>query len=233
MTVCIIPARLNSTRFPQKVLCQLLGKPMLQHVYEAATRSGFFDEVVFAVDHERTAALVEGFGAPYQMTSVSCESGTDRLIELRDRFDANIFVNWQGDEPLVSSAMIRDLLQSVGDGSDIWTLKTPLDRERAHHPHAVKVVTRKDGRALYFSREAIPHKGPYFKHIGLYAFSKKGLHKISQLTPSPLEKGEKLEQLRFLENGLDITVHETSHDSVGIDEERDLAFAEQWLTERG
>ena len=206
---------------------------MLQHVYEAAVRSEAFDQVVFAVDHEKTATLVEGFGAPYHMTSVTCESGTDRLVELSDRFDAKVFVNWQGDEPLVSSEMIRDLLQSVEDGADIWTLKTALSPERAHHPHTVKVVTRTDGRALYFSREAIPHGGPYFKHIGLYAFSKKGLYKISQLAPSFLEKAEKLEQLRFLENGLDIIVHETSCDSVGIDHETDVAFAEQWLTERG
>ena len=206
---------------------------MLQHVYEAALNSEAFSEVVFAVDHEKTAALVEGFGAPYHMTSPDCQSGTDRLIELRDLFDAKVFVNWQGDEPLISSQMIQDLLQSVGDGADIWTLKTPLSPERALSPNAVKVVTRRDGRALYFSREAIPHGGPYFKHIGLYAFSKKGLHKISQLTPSPLEKGEKLEQLRFLENGLDIIVHETSHDSVGIDHQDDVLFAEQWLTARG
>jgi 3-deoxy-manno-octulosonate cytidylyltransferase (CMP-KDO synthetase) len=233
MTVCIIPARLNSTRFPQKVLCHLLGKPMLQHVYEAAIASEAFDQVVFAVDHEKTATLVQGFGAPYHMTSVECQSGTDRLVELMNRFEAKVFGNWQGDEPLVSSTMIRDLLQSVGDGADIWTLKTKLSAERATHPHAVKVVTRIDGRALYFSREAIPHGGPYFKHIGLYAYSKKGLYKISQLTPSPLEKSEKLEQLRFLENGLDIIVHETAHDSVGVDEEADVIFAEQWLTQRG
>ena len=230
MTVCVIPARLNSTRFPQKVLCELLGKPMLQYVYEAALKTGVFDEVVFAVDHEKTAALVKGFGAPYHMTSVECQSGTDRLIELSHLFDAEVFVNWQGDEPLVSTPMIHALLQSVGDGADIWTLKTFLSPEKAKHPHTVKVVTRADHRALYFSREAIPHGGPYYKHMGLYAFSKKGLYKISQLIPSPLEKSEKLEQLRFLENGLELIVHETPFDSVGIDHPSDVSFAEQELT---
>lgn len=223
--VCVIPARLKSTRLPEKVLASIAGKPMLQRVFEAAKACPQFDEVVFAVDAKVTKTLVEGFGAIAYMTPEECPSGTARLITLMDQLDADIFVNWQADEPFVNAEMISDLLQDLDTGA-IWTLKCPL--KDASDPHNVKVVTGGQ-KALYFSREAIPHGGPYFKHIGLYAYSRKALEVIAKLPESALETSERLEQLKFLEHGLEICVHETAHDSLGIDVKADLAQAEALL----
>ncbi|MCH9614709.1 MAG: 8-amino-3,8-dideoxy-manno-octulosonate cytidylyltransferase [Chlamydiia bacterium] len=225
--VCIIPARLKSTRLPEKVLASIAGKPMLERVYEAAKSCKQFDDVYFAVDAKVTQTLVEGFGAKAFMTPVDCPSGTMRLVSLLDRVDADIYVNWQADEPFIDREMIDHLLQDVNTG-DIWTLKTPL--EDATDPHVVKVVTNQTHNALYFSREPIPHNGPYFKHVGIYAYTQKALKKIAKLPEAGLQKSESLEQLNFLEHGLTIQVHETTRDTLGIDVADDLALAEQRIT---
>ncbi len=232
--ICVIPARLKSRRFPEKVLTMLGPKPLLQHVFEAAQKCPQFDEILFAVDHEKTKKLIHSFQAQALMTKSDCVSGTDRLIELMMSKQAfgTIWVNWQADEPFINRQMIDDLLQSISSSqSDIWTLKKKITKqEEIENPNQVKVVTNLEGKALYFSRSPIPyprlHHFHYYKHIGLYAFTKRALEKIQMLPPStPLEKLEQLEQLRFLEGGLTIEVHETLHETVGIDVPEDLIKA--------
>lgn len=223
IVTCIIPARLASKRFPQKILARLGGKPLIQWVYEAASRITHFHEVIIAVDAEETRAVVEGFGARALMTSLKCQSGTDRLIELveKRKLKADILVNWQGDEPFISSEMIDDLLQTAGrDDCSIWTLCKLV--EEAESPHTVKVVLNHAREALYFSRSPIPYfrdsnKKMYFQHIGLYAYTTHALQKIATLPRSPLEEAEQLEQLRFLQGGLKIKVHQTTQEIFGID----------------
>ena len=238
---CIIPARLKSTRFPRKMLSNLRERPLLQWVWEAASAVKLFDEVAFAVDSEETAALIESFGGKYHMTSESCPSGTDRLAELLNRgaVDADIWVNWQGDEPFISEPMILDLLQSCDkEESDLWTLKKKITNpEEAGNPHIAKVVCDHAGFALYFSRSEIPFyrdtdafsKKTFYKHVGLYAYTREALSKISTLLPCEIEQAEQLEQLRFLYNNLRLRVHETEYEVFGIDLPEHLARAETHL----
>ena len=226
---CVIPARLKSTRFPKKMLAKLKNKPLIQWVWERARTVSVFDDVVLAIDAEETASVVKSFGGKFYMTSESCPSGTDRLIELiqTKKIDADIFVNWQGDEPFIDAQMIGDLLQSCGkEQSDIWTLKKRiLKMEEVNSPQFAKVVCDKDGYALYFSRSPIPYyrdetddaKKTFFKHIGLYAYTREALNKIATLKPCPLETAEQLEQLRFLYHNLRVRVHETQAEVIGID----------------
>ena len=234
---CIIPARLKSTRFPKKMLAQLKDKPLLQWVWESAKKVPFFDEVAFAVDAEVTARLIESFGGKYFMTSENCANGTERLVELLQRglVDADIFVNWQGDEPFIHEKMIRDLLQSCEEPSDIWTLKKKIvNRDEVTNPHFAKVVCDHSGHALYFSRSQIPFyrditdfsKQVFYKHVGLYAFTRAALKKISTLQPCEIEVAEQLEQLRFLYHNLRLRVHETDYEVFGIDLPEHLARAE-------
>lgn len=236
-TVCVIPARLKSTRFPRKVLAQLGDKPLLQWVWEAATACPQFDDVVFAIDHAETEKLIASFGGRSLMTSESCPSGTDRLIELMEtgQVEGDVWVNWQGDEPFVNREMIDDLLQSAEQSqSDIWTLRKQIENpEEITRPQVVKVVTDLKGKALYFSRSPIPfarmENPTYYKHIGLYAYTQEALKKIQQMAPSTLEKCEGLEQLRFMEQGLSIEVHETAFETQGIDVPEDLIAAKKFL----
>ena len=239
--VCIIPARLQSTRFPRKMLINLKGKPLLQWVWEAATKVAIFDEVAFAVDAQETATLIEAFGGRYYMTSQSCMSGTDRLVELSTsgRVSSDIWVNWQGDEPFVTGQMIHDLLHTAHrDKSDLWTLKKRIvNTEDALNPHISKVVTNDKGFALYFSRSAIPYyRDPcpdkhkvFFKHVGIYAYSERALLRIRRMQPSYLEEAEQLEQLRFLYHRLKIRVHETEQEVFGIDLPEHVVKAEAYL----
>lgn len=228
--VCIIPARLAATRFPKKVLARIGDKTMIEHVYLAAKKCPQFSDVYIAVDSEEVAREVERFGAKWGMTSPSQPTGTHRLIEFVEKtnMDGDVFVNWQADEPFVSTQTIKDLLQGI-DKSDqsIWTLKKEALAIDLPNPNVVKVVTDRFGKALYFSRSPIPYdrdgKGvPIFKHIGLYAYTKKALLNIKKLPITPLSEIEKLEQLTFLENGLSIHVYSTEHESTGIDTPEDL-----------
>lgn len=236
---CVIPARLKSTRFPQKILASLAGKPIIQRVWEAATQVPLFDTVTFAIDAPETASQIKSFGGQYFMTSPDCPSGTMRVAELQasNNIDADIFVNWQGDEPFIHAIMIEELLQTVEDeDADIWTLKKRItDPAEISSPHVVKVVTDEKNHALYFSRSPIPYyRDPsihsYFKHIGIYAYTADALRRISHFTPSPLERAEHLEQLTFLHHGLKIGVHETIHDTFGIDLPEHLAKAEDYFS---
>ncbi len=232
---CVIPARLGSKRFPQKILAPLGDKPLIQWVYEAAKTVSLFDEIIIAVDAEETKAIVESFGGRAIMTSTHCQSGTDRIIELvkQEKIQGDILVNWQGDEPFISSSMIHTLLQTAReDDCSIWTLCKQIKGESS--PHVVKVVVNHEGQALYFSRSSIPYfREPlekiYLKHIGLYAYTPNALKQIAALPPSPLEEAEQLEQIRFLQGGLKIKVHRTDQEVFGIDTPEDLEKAKLLL----
>lgn len=237
----MIPARLASSRFPRKILADLGGRPLLQWVWTAACKTGFFDQVVVAVDAEETAEVVRGFGGHAEMTAVSCVNGTERLVELvKDgRVQGDIFVNWQGDEPFIDSVMIGDLLQTCNKrDSDIWTLKKKIvDSSQILSPHTAKVVTDSEGRALLFSRSPIPYyrdsrpenEKTFYKHIGIYAFSREAVLKIARLPLCPIEEAEQLEQLRWLYNGLRIRLHETKKEVTGIDLPEHLAAARELI----
>lgn len=217
---CVIPARLKSSRFPRKILAALHDKPLIQWVWEAARTVSFFDSVTVAVDADETAEIVQSFGGRTIMTSEKCPTGTHRLCELLDKIDADVIVNWQGDEPFLHEQMIEQLLQTAqSDHADIWTLKKKMTTpEDIQSPHNTKVVTDKNGYALYFSRSPIPyHDTVYYKHIGIYAYTKSALEQLAHLPSSHLAEVEQLEQLNFLYHGLKIRVHETVFEGFGID----------------
>jgi len=239
-TLGVIPARLDSSRLPRKVLRQIAGKPLLAWVVEAAQRCSQLDHIVVAADSEEVAALCRQKGWAVELTSPDLPSGTDRVhavSQLPGWSDAEIYVNIQGDEPFLRPDHIAGLLRPFAKPEvDVTTLKVLCTPENIANPNAVKVVTAADGRALYFSRATIPcHRDPgdpvphYWKHIGLYAFRKSALELFPTLPSSTLERSERLEQLRFLENGLSLYVEPTEHDTIGIDTEADLQQAEQLL----
>lgn len=241
--VCVIPARLASSRFPNKLLSSLLNKPLLQWVWQAATSVETFAEVVFAIDNVKTADLLKQFNAKFIMTPATCNSGTDRLVFLQNEklLSGDIWVNWQGDEPFITEKMINTLLQSIEtDTADMWTLKKKIvDPEQINASNIAKLVCDFKGYAMYFSRSPIPfyredgntipfEQKEYYKHVGLYAYTSNALGQIGQIkTISKLEEAEKLEQLRFLQYGIKIKVHETNQEVQGIDTPQDLARAEE------
>jgi 3-deoxy-manno-octulosonate cytidylyltransferase (CMP-KDO synthetase) len=236
-TLGVIPARLASTRLPRKVLREIAGKPLLAWVVEAARACPQLDQVLVAADSEEVAELCHRLGFPVQLTSPELPSGTDRVHAVAQRVDADIYVNIQGDEPLLRPEHIAALLRPFARAQvDVSTLKVICTAENIANPNAVKVVTAADGRALYFSRATIPfHRDAadpvpqYWKHIGLYAYRKAALNLFPTLPPSALERAERLEQLRFLENGLCIYVEPTEHDTIGVDTEDDLRLVEARL----
>ena len=228
----VIPARLDSRRLPRKVLLKIAGKPMLSWVYRNARRSALLTEVIVATDSEEVRNYCISENIPVLMTGRH-PSGSDRLHEVMLRTDAEVYANIQGDEPTLRPDHLELLLSPFLTGNaQVTTLKVELDPARASDPNTVKVVTDDSGRALYFSRHAIPFDRDagggvrYFKHIGLYAYSRKALALFHELPQSSLETAEKLEQLRFLQNGIPIHVLETPHDTIGVDTEADLARVE-------
>ena len=239
-TLGVIPARLASTRLPRKLLREIAGEPLLAWVVEAARACPQLDQVVVAADSEEVAGLCRQRGWPCELTSPELPSGTDRVHAVAQRHDAEFYVNIQGDEPFLRPEHIAALLRPFAKPEvDITTLKVRCTPENIANPNAVKVVTAADGRALYFSRATIPYHrdagGPvptYWKHIGLYAFRKSALEVFPTLAPSSLERAERLEQLRFLEDGLSLYVEPTEHDTIGIDTEADLRIAEEILLQR-
>jgi 3-deoxy-manno-octulosonate cytidylyltransferase (CMP-KDO synthetase) len=236
----VIPARLASTRLARKVLRIIADRPMLAWVYEAATACPQLDRVVIATDSEEVANLCHQNNWPVQLTSADLQSGTDRVHAVAQQIPADIYVNIQGDEPLLKpehlTALLRPFTQPHVEVSTLKVLCTP---ENIANQNAVKVVTAADGRALYFSRATIPfdrdghardNTSPqYWKHIGLYAYRKATLDRFPTLPASILEQTEKLEQLRFLENNIDIYVEPTAHDTIGVDTEEDLHRVETLL----
>lgn len=236
IAIAVIPARLQSTRLERKVLREIAGKPMVGHVYDAAKRSPLLQDVIIATDSEEVKQVAQAHGWKAQMTLASHRSGTDRVYEVAQRVHADVYVNVQGDEPLARPEHFAALLKPMSQPEVmVSTIKTPCPHVDIANPHAVKVVTDKKGRALYFSRFTIPfdrdHAGgiQYFKHLGFYAYRKAALEKFCHWPESKLEAAERLEQLRFLENGIDIYVEETPFDTVGVDSEADLRRAEEAL----
>jgi 3-deoxy-manno-octulosonate cytidylyltransferase (CMP-KDO synthetase) len=237
--IAIIPARLGSSRLSRKVLKEIAGKPMVGHVYEAAKHSSMLQDVIIATDSEEVMQVARAHGWKAQMTSSEHRSGTDRVYEIAQRIRADVYVNAQGDEPLARPEHFAALLRPMSRAHVmVSTIKTPCPAHDIANPHAVKVVTDSNGRALYFSRSTIPcdrdHRGGirYFKHLGFYAYRKEPLEQFCHWPESSLEAAERLEQLRFLENGTDIYVEETPFDTVGVDSEEDLRRAEELLTSR-
>jgi len=225
----VIPARLASTRLPRKVLLPLAGEPLLAWVYRAAQACPALDDIVIATDSEEVAALCKSRGWPFLLTSADLPSGTDRLHAVSQQIAADIYVNIQGDEPLLRPEHIDDILRPFAlPGVDVTTLKVVCSPDNVTNPNAVKVVTAADGRALYFSRATIPFDRDgtglitYWKHLGLYAYRRAALERFASLAPGVLEQTERLEQLRLLENGISLYVAETQFDTIGVDTEDDL-----------
>jgi len=231
----VIPARLASTRLPRKVLRAIAGRPMLAWVYEAAKKCPQLDNVLVATDSEEVADLCRRNGWPFQLTSPDLPSGTDRLHAVAQLIDAGIYVNIQGDEPLLRPEHLASLLNPFADERvEVTTLKVACTPENIANPNAVKVVTSAEGRALYFSRATIPYDRDgaapqYWKHLGLYAYRKSALDRFPTLPHRTLEQAERLEQLRFLENGIHIHVEPTPFDTIGVDTEDDLRRVEEML----
>ena len=232
----VIPARLESTRLPRKVLREIAGEPMLSWVYRAARACTQLDQVLIATDSDEIMDFAHSRNFPAVFTPEDCASGSDRVYAVAQSITADIYVNIQGDEPLLRPEHLDALLEPmVKPETEVATLSTPCSPELIHNPNAVKVVTAGDGRALYFSRATIPFDRDgvggivYQKHLGIYAYRKSVLDRIPKLAPSKLEEIERLEQLRFLENGIDVYVTSTPFDTIGVDTEEDLLAAEQIL----
>lgn len=232
----IIPARLSSTRLPRKVLRTLAGRPMVEWVWRAATESKLMDPVVVATDSEEVASVCRVRAIPVEMTSPDCPSGSDRVREVARRIEADIYVNIQGDEPTLTGDFFLPLLKLFDKPEvEVSTLAVRCSPEEFASPNAVKVVTALDGRALYFSRAMIPYDrdrtgfAGYRKHLGIYAYRKAALERFAALPPSPLERLERLEQLRLLENGIALYVADAPRDTIGVDTEDDLQRAEAIL----
>jgi 3-deoxy-manno-octulosonate cytidylyltransferase (CMP-KDO synthetase) len=237
-TIAVIPARLASTRLPRKMLRGIAGKPLVGWVYEAVCSSSLLSDVIVATDSEEILEICRRHGWKAQVTSTAHRSGTERVHEVASSIAADVYINVQGDEPLVRPEQIAALVDVMKNPLvQVGTVKTPCPAEEIHNPNAVKVVTAPDGKALYFSRATIPFDRDgagtrYFKHLGLYAYRKAALDFFVSQPESALEKCERLEQLRFLENGIPIYVRETPYDSVGVDTEEDFKRVEEILRKR-
>ena len=240
--VGIIPARYASTRFPGKPLALIKGKPMIQRVYEQATKSKL-DAIVVATDDIRIADAVKDFGGQYVMTDPNHRSGTDRCREALELLEGcyDAVVNIQGDEPFIDPAQINQIVDLIlKDDTMLASLAKRIEaEEELFSPNTVKVVMNKQGNALYFSRNPIPFmrnidskewltQGTFYKHIGIYAYKSDTLRRIASMSPSVLETAESLEQLRWLENGLSISMGVTEVENVSIDQPGDIEKAERF-----
>lgn len=245
----IVPARLASTRLPNKPLYPILGKPLIEWVWRRVEVMGVLDHAVVATDSDEVAEVCRALGAPVEMTSPDHPSGTDRVAEVADRpeyRDFEFIANVQGDEPLLKEAHLRSAIDLVREGGwQVGTCATPVMTDEARKDASVvKVARAANGRALYFSRAAIPYKrdekpavedlerDPFLRHIGLYAYTRDALHDWVALAPSPLERLEMLEQLRPLEAGLRIGVAIVGAADPGVDTPADVLRMEETLGER-
>jgi len=241
-SVIVIPARYGATRFPGKSLARLLGRPMIQWVWEAASRSRLAEQVIVATDDDRIADVAAKFGADVVMTKKSHLSGTDRIAEVADKISAQLYINVQGDEPLLSSGAVDDLIRGMAESPrvPIGTLAHPIEKEAEwRSPEVVKVVCNRHNEALYFSRSPLPFmrtwnpKARLLRHVGIYAYRASALATFVSLKPSALELAESLEQLRALEHGMTIQVIETKYRCLGVDTPADLARVEAVLRRQG
>ncbi len=242
----VIPSRYASVRLPAKPLALICGRPLVQWVWEAASRAETLDELLVATDDERIANVVESFGGRAVMTPTSCPSGTDRIAAAIAGLPCDIVVNIQGDEPLMAAENIDACVRALA-GDPNAAVATPMVRltneAEISAPHVVKVVYDASYYALYFSRSPIPNNVrasdeerasvPIMKHLGLYVYRRDALEAFVRLSPSRYERVEKLEQLRFLEAGHKIKMVEVEHDSIGVDTPEDVLAVEAILRGRG
>lgn len=233
--VAVIPARLASTRLPRKMLREIHGRPLVVWVYRAVCSCPRLEDVIVATDSEEILEACQKHTCNARMTSSKHRSGTGRVHEIAQSVDADVYLNVQGDEPMINAAHIASLVKLMeNDSIPVGTLRTPASTADIANPNAVKVVTDLNHRALYFSRSTIPYdrdasQPRYFKHLGIYAYRKPALERFVTLPESSLERAERLEQLRFLENGIPIYAAETPYDSIGVDTEEDFARVQQLL----
>jgi 3-deoxy-manno-octulosonate cytidylyltransferase (CMP-KDO synthetase) len=233
--IAVIPARLGSTRLPRKMLREIGGCPLVTWVYKAVRGCSRLDDVMVATDSEEILAACRQYGCDARMTSEKHRSGTERIHEISQSLAADVYINVQGDEPMVRPEQIDTIVELMTRSEmTVGTLKTPAQPEDIPNANAVKVVTDLSGKALYFSRATIPHDRDgtdpkYFKHLGIYAYRKPALDQFVALPESSLERAERLEQLRFLENGIPIYAAETPFDSIGVDTEEDLERVQKLL----
>ena len=237
-TAIIIPARYASTRLPGKPLIKIDGKSIIQWVYEKASQSKSADEVIVATDDERIFEEVKSFGGKVKMTSSCHESGSDRIAEIvKENPEIEIIVNVQGDEPLITPESIDEAINALmGDkNADIATLIREItDKEEILNPNTVKVVTDNAGKALYFSRSPVPYERTpghtkFYAHIGLYAYRRESLLKMTELPQTNLEKAESLEQLRALQNGMTIKTVVVDYKPIGIDTPEDVEEFKRYI----
>jgi len=237
----VIPARYASSRFPGKIITPIAGKPMIQWVYEQASKAKMLQQLFVAVDDDRVKAYVEGFGGKAVLTSANHQSGTDRIAEAVKKIQTDIVVNIQGDQPLLDPNMIDEAVTPLLENPEILmsTIKTKINEEDFLNPGVVKVVVDERGFALYFSRSLIPYPRDkktidVYEHVGLYVYRKDFLLKISQMPQTYLEKTEMLEQLRVLEKGFKIKVVETKSSraaGISVDNPEDVAKVERLIKE--
>ncbi len=236
--IAVVPARLASTRLPHKMLRDIAGQPLIGRVYNAVRACSQLADVIIATDSDEIMDVCRRNGWNARMTASSHRSGTERVHEISNRVAADVYINVQGDEPMARPEQLATLLKVMENPSvQVGTLKTPAAHEDINNPSAVKVVTDSTGKALYFSRATIPFdrdstQPRYFKHLGFYAYRKPALDRFVAWPESFLEHSERLEQLRFLENGVSIYVGETPYDSIGVDTEEDLQRVEAILKAR-
>lgn len=237
----VIPARLHSQRLPFKLIRDLLGKPLLQWTWENVQKARLLDKLIIACDDIQIKEIAERFGAEVVFTSPKHESGTDRIAEAVRDIDVKFIINIQADEPLIHPSIIDTLAQEISTDKKLSmvTVKKEINAfEEISDPNIVKVIVDKNDMALYFSRLPIPYKRNrgaevvYYKHIGIYAYTKDFLFTFKNLPPSTLEQAEKLEQLRALEAGYRIKVISTQFDSWGVDTEEDFKKVESILNQR-
>src|SRR5207245_6608258 len=233
--IAVIPARLASTRLPRKMLREIEGVPLIGHVYKAVRSSPLLDDVIVATDSDKILQVCRKNDWNARMTSPNHRSGTERVHEISNSVRAEVYINVQGDEPMTRPEHIASLLGLLEHPAvQVGTLATPASPSDITNIHAHKVVVDRSGRALYFSHATIPFdrdgaKPRYLKHLGIYGYRKSALDRFVALPESSLERIERLEQLRFLENGIDIHVAVTPYDSIGVDTEDDLRQFEQSL----
>ena len=232
----VIPARLASARLPRKVLREIAGRPMIAHVYERARRASHLTDLLVATDSDEVIEVCRRLHIPAVLTSPEHPSGTDRVWEVAQGRAADVYVNIQGDEPLIAPGHIERLVVPFlhRPETQVSTLCIRATEAELADPNVNKVVRDATGRALYFSKYPIPYdrdgiQPARFKHIGLYAYHFHALDAFHRLPPSSLERAERLEQLRFLENGVPIVVMETNEPTIGVDTEDDLRAVEAWL----
>ena len=238
--IIAIPARYGSQRFPGKVLAKLAGKPVIQWAWEAAVKADIAEQIIVATEDRRVLEFLQSIGAKAVMTSPKCQSGTDRVWEACKDIEADYIINFQGDEPFMTAETLKKALSKLKSRPDcqIGTACVKLSGEDVFNPNCVKIAMDAEGRALYFSRCPIPYHHPlsplaktypYYLHLGFYIYRRAALEKFVSLPQSPLEKLERLEQLRALENGMRICVEEVEPLGPSIDTPEDLKAAEEYI----